>query len=206
MQVRSTPRGWLAGGTLVLAVWLALAEQAAALDEALGEKNNLKACERSLCALITSKKPVDGPFTCALSKTWSRERLKDGSAVGKVTWGFGDARCSVDLSLERAAIVQALTAREATLQFPEHTVTCHIERDKGPAQVTGRLAPKILFKDGEARKIWINLKQVTGPTTLKGLAYSVAKVEDSVGLFQSSLLKALNAQISEKCPKVAAGG
>jgi hypothetical protein len=35
---------------------------------------------------------------------------------------------------------------------------------------------------------------------------SVAKLEDGIGIFHKPLIKAINRQIAEKCPKVAAGG
>ena len=63
-----------------------------------------------------------------------------------------------------------------------------------------------MFKDGKAFKAWVNLKDVEGPTTMKGLAFSVAKLEDGLGIFHKSMIKAINSQLFEKCPKVAAGG
>ena len=179
---------------------------ALALEEAKDEKDKLKACEVSLCQVVTKKGPPSGDFTCQLSKTWAKDKIKEGSASGKVSWVFGDARCSVDLKLERAAMVGALGAGETTLQFPEHTVNCEIEREKELTPVKLKLAPKIVFKDGRAVTAWVNLKDVDGPSTMKGLAFTVAKLEDGLGIFHKSLIKAINHQITEKCPKVAAGG
>lgn len=195
------------GGSLVAATMIAgLGGAAAALEERKDEQDKLKACERSLCALVTKKSPAEGDFKCALSKTWARDKIKEGSATGRVSWVFGDARCSVDLKVPRSIMVEALVSPEATLQVPEHTVTCEIERDKEITPVTLRFAPKLRFKDGKAVKVWVNLKQVDGPSTIKGLAMSVAKLEDGIGIFHKPLIKAINRQIAEKCPKVAAGG
>jgi hypothetical protein len=193
----------LGAGAAVLAVALAGAH---ALEEAKGEKEALKACEKSLCELVSKKAPDSGDFTCGLSKTWPKAELKEGSAAGKLTWGFGDARCTVDLKLARAAIVSAVKDQKSTLHFPDHTVKCVIEGEKEPTNVTATLAPKAEFEGGMVKKVWINLKEVNGPSVVKGLAFAAAKLEDNVGVFHSSLVKSLNHMIQEKCPRVVAGG
>ena len=177
---------------------------ALALEEQKDEKEKLKACETTLCSLVNKKAPADGDMACQLSKTWTKDKIKEGSASGKISWGFGDARCSVDLKLPRAAVISALKDAESTFQFPEHVVACEIEREKEVTPVKLKLAPKITFKKGQAVSAWVNLKEVEGPSTMKGLAFTVAKLEDGVGIFHKSLIKAINSQLHEKCPK--AGG
>lgn len=190
---------------MVCALSVVLPGTGSALDEHKDEKDRLKACEHKVCELITKKSPTTGDLSCPLTKTWSRDRLKEGSATGKVSWGFGDARCSVDLSLQRAALVEALQNKEATFKFHEHTITCDIESDGEVKKVTAKVAPKVQFKDGRAKKIWVNLKHVEGPATMKGVAYTVAKLEDAVGIFHKPLINALNKMITERCPKVMSG-
>lgn len=186
------------------AIFLLSLGSAQALEEPKDEKQALKACEKSLCEVVTKKGPDTGDLTCALSKTWAKAELKEGSSAGKLSWGFGDARCSVDLKLARATIVSAMKDPKSTLQFPDHTVTCEIEGDnKEVTKVTATLAPKAEFEDGKAKKAWVNLKEVTGPTVIKGLAFAAAKLEDNVGVFHSSLINSLNKMLHEKCPKVA---
>ena len=183
-----------------------LGSAAWAFEEMKDEKDKLKACEVSLCSLVTKKAPADGDLACHLSKTWAKDKIKAGSASGKISWGFGDARCSVDLKLPRTAAIDSLKAGNTMLQFPEHVVTCEIEREKEVTLVKLKLAPKIAFKDGKAVTAWVNLKEVDGPTTMKGLAFTVAKLEDGVGVFHKSLIGAINHQLFDKCPKIAAGG
>ena len=189
-----------------IAAFLIATTSVLALEALKDEKDRLKACEQKLCRLVTGKSPAKGTFACSLAKTWARDTIKQGSSSGSVSWAFGDARCTVELSLDQAGIVEAIKGVEYTLQFPEHKVACVIEREKEVTPVTLRAAPKIKFKDGRARKIWVNLMDVEGPSALRGLAFSVAKLEDSVGLFHRPLVKAVNHMIEEKCPKVAAGG
>lgn len=193
----------LGAGATVLALALSSAH---ALDEVKGEKEALKACEKSLCELVTKKAPDSGDFTCNLSKTWEKGDLKEGSAAGKLSWNFGDARCTVDLKLARASIVSAVKDAKSTLQFPDHTVKCIIEGEKEPTNITATIAPKAEFEGGQVKKVWVNLKEVDGPTVVKGLAIAAAKLEDNVGVFHGSLVKSVNKMILEKCPRVVAGG
>ena len=199
-------KGALRGVVIVAGLGCVLGGAAWALEEHKDEKDKLKACEVSLCALVTKKAPAEGDLTCQLSKTWAKDKIKAGSATGKVSWGFGDARCSVDLKLPRTIAIDSLKAGDATLQFPDHVVSCEIEREKEVTHVKLKLAPKIAFKDGKAVTAWVNLKEVDGPTTMKGLAFTVAKLEDGVGVFHKTLITAINHQLYDKCPKVAAGG
>lgn len=196
------------GGAHLFAIGAVLAlsaSAAVALEEMKGEKEALKACERRLCELVTKRRPTSGDLTCALSKTWIKAELKEGSATGRISWVFGDARCSVDLKLARATIVSALNDDKATVQFPEHAVSCIIERDEGPSHVTATLAPKAKLEGGKVKKVWVNLRSVEGPSVIKGLAFSAAKLEDKLGIFHRPLVKAINKLLHEKCPSVVAG-
>jgi hypothetical protein len=102
-------------------------------------------------------------------------------------------------------IVEALAGPEVKLELPRHEVTCEVEHDKKADPVRIELAPEIEFRGGKARKVWINVKKVEGSAGIKGLILTVAKVEDTVGLFQKRLLKAVNKFVRENCPKVMAG-
>lgn len=180
---------------------------ATAFDERKEEKDKLKACERRICDAIVKRAPATGDVSCALTKTWARKSLKETSDESKkVDWTFGDARCSVDLNVPRALIVTALTAPTVKLELAQHQVNCEIERDKEIDRVHFMLGPKVRFENGQAKQVWINLKKVEGPATIKAMATTLAKIEDSVGLFQSSLTKAINKFIAEQCPKTVKGG
>lgn len=177
-----------------------------ALEEAKDEKDRLKACEASLCQLVSKKGATKGDFTCSLQKTWAKEKIVEGAKATQVSWSFGDARCKLDLRLSRADVLAALGPGQQTFQFPEHTINCEIERDKEVTPVSVKLAPKVVFKDGQATTVWINLGAVEGPSGVKAVVSTVAKIQDSVGLFQKAMIKAINAQLGEKCAKLAAGG
>lgn len=177
---------------------------ASALEPRKDEKDKISACERSLCSLIVSKKPVAGDLQCPLSKVWASKTLKDGSK--KLRWGFGAARCEVDLKVARDMIVGALSAEEIKLTLPDHTVHCEVEREGSVDKARITLAPVIEFRKGVAKKIWVNVTDIKAPGVIKGFVWSAAQIQDSVGLYHRQMIKAVNRFITEQCPKVVAGG
>lgn len=187
----------LAAGVVALVAtgWLA---PALALEPTSDEEKTIKACERKLCTMVLGRSETGPDLDCDVSKTWDRDTLKKGDS-SSVSWGFGDARCSVDLRLSRADVIGALTAPKYMVQVPEHEVQCIVEQDGKPKPVVARLAPKLKFKNGKADKIWINLAGVDGPTAVAATVNMAASLEDSLGLFHGSMLKSVNKFLHKKC-------
>lgn len=179
---------------------LGLASDAQALDELRGEEAAIKACDKRLCAILTQRNPKGEDLRCALTKTWARSKIKEAE-TSRLTWGFGDARCTVDISIERLAIVQAMTGEREKFRVPPHTANCIVESDGKMEKVTATLAPKIVFKDGRVDKIWINLKSVEGPATIRATIYTAAELADRLGLFHKRMVKSANRYIERHCPK-----
>jgi hypothetical protein len=177
----------------------------AAVEPRADEKAKIKACEKSLCSLIVAKKPVTGNLQCALSKAWSKETMKEGSAK-KLRWGFGAAKCDVDLQVPREMIVGALSAAEIKFTMPDHVVDCEVEREASVDKVRITLAPIIEFKNGKAKKVWVNVTDIKAPGMIKGVIWSAAQLQDSVGIFHRRIVKSVNKFIGKQCPKVVAGG
>ncbi len=179
--------------------------KAMALEPRADEKSRIKACEKSLCQVVVAKKPANGDLQCPLSKVWSKKTMKEGSAK-KLRWGFGAAKCEVDLKVPRDMIVGALSAAEIKVTLPTHTVECEVERENSVDKAQITLAPIIEFKDGKAKKIWVNVTDIKAPGVIRGVVWSAAQLEDSVGIFHRRMLKSVNKFITEECPKVVAGG
>lgn len=178
---------------------------ASAIEPKKDEKERLQACEKSLCSVVVSKQPTNGDLQCPLSKVWSRKTMKEGSA-NKLRWGFGAAKCEVDLKVPREMIVGALAAAEIKVNIPEHAVDCEVERESSVEKAQIKVAPIVEFKDGKATKIWINVTEIKAPGIVKGVVWSAAQLEDTVGIFQRQMIKSVNKFIGEQCPKVVAGG
>ncbi|MGE0848354.1 MAG: hypothetical protein AB7O44_01875 [Hyphomicrobiaceae bacterium] len=185
----------LAGALLAFA-----APPVVALEEGAGEKKAIDACDKRLCTIVQRKDPTGEDLKCALTKTWARSTLKEGDQRD-VKWTFGDARCSVQLNLSRAKIVEALTGDRVKLWVPAHTANCIVEEDGKVQNVTATVAPKITFEHGKAKKIWINLLKVQGPAAIKATLHAGAHLNDTWGIIHRPLLKSVNGYINKHCPK-----
>jgi hypothetical protein len=135
---------WLAG-VLALGCGSALA-----LEEDKGEKDRLAACERELCGILV-KKEAGGDLQCNLQKTWAGKTIKEGVETKKLTWGFGDVRCTLDLKVSRQEMIDALTKPEYEFKLGANTVRCDVEREKEVMNISVSLSPKFKFKDGLER-------------------------------------------------------
>jgi hypothetical protein len=116
-----------------------------------------------------------------------------------VRWGFGDARCLVDLNVGRGALVSALTKPSYALEVPEHNVDCEVEREGEVQKLKAKLAPRIEFKKGRADKVWINLKDIDGPSAISATVWAAANLEDSLGIFHKSMIKSINKFVHKQC-------
>ena len=173
---------------------------ASALETPKDEWRTLKACEKSLCEMILEKQSKGPNLACTLSKTWEKSSLEGGKSKG-VSWMFGDARCTANISFQRADIVRAVTEPKVKIKLEEHTVSCVVERSGEVKPVTIKLKPKLVFKDGKADKIWINLTDIKGPDDVTGTVWTAAKLEDSLGIFHKPMIRAVNKFIETRCPK-----
>lgn len=172
---------------------------ARALEEQRGEEAAIKACDQRLCTILMQKNPKGDDLKCTLTKTWAMSKIKEADSP-KLSWGFGDARCSVDINLSRATLVSALTSPQKKLRVPPHTANCVVEQDGKLEKVTAVLAPKIVFKDGRADKVWVNLKSVEGPASIQLTLLTAAQLADSLGLFHRRMIKSINRYIERHCP------
>src|SRR5262245_33070452 len=118
---------------------------ARALEEGADEAKAIDACDKRLCGMLQQKNPKGDDLKCALTKTWAKSTLKEADQRD-VKWSFGDARCSVDINMSRAAIVAAVSGGDAKLWVPPHTANCIIEQEGQANSVTATLAPKSGFK------------------------------------------------------------
>ncbi len=161
----------------------------------------LSACEEKLCRQILDKAPKKGPLSCNLGKTWGMKDLSKGAKSKSISWGFGDARCSVKLKISRRHIISALTAPKYEFSVPRHNVNCTVETSDGTKPLKASLAPKLKFKGGKAKKVWIRLKDIDGPEPLSSFVWTTAKLEDSLGIFHSEMIKQINKFVHQKCER-----
>jgi hypothetical protein len=184
----------------LVGVLLTGAAAAMALDEQPGEEAAIKECDKRLCSILLQKNPKGPDLKCSLTKTWARSKIKEADNQ-KVSWGFGDARCSVEINLDRGRLVAAMTDDDVTFYPGRHTAHCFVEQDGKPEKVTAVVSPKIVFKNGKADKIWIRLKSVDGPASITLTVQTAAQFADNFGLFHRQMIRGVNRYIERHCPK-----
>jgi hypothetical protein len=176
---------------------------AQALEPQSTEEAAIKACDLRLCQILVQKTPAGSDLKCTLTKTWARSSIKEAE-TSKLSWGFGDARCSVDLDVSRATLVTAVSNDEAKFRLPPHTANCVIEQDGKLEKVTAVVSPKIVFKNGKAEQVWVNLKSVEGPAAIELTVKTAAYLADTLGLFHKRMIKQINRYIERHCPEALA--
>ncbi len=186
------------GAGLFLAIAAANPALARSLEAPDSETDAIKACEKSLCTMILEKEPKGDDLSCDIQKTWAKDSLEGGKSKG-MSWGFGDARCHVDLSLSRADLIAALTRPKHTVRVPAHDVNCVVIREGEERPVNLRVAPKLTFKRGRADKVWINLENIEGPADVRATVWTAANLEDTLGVFHRPLIRSINRFIHRRC-------
>src|SRR5262245_23243280 len=112
---------------MVIAVLVLGASAARALDEEAGEAQAIKACDERLCRMLVQRNPTGEDLKCRLTKTWARSTIKEADQRD-LKWGFGDARCTVEINISRASILAALNGgKESKFWALPHTANCVVE-------------------------------------------------------------------------------
>jgi hypothetical protein len=172
---------------------------ALALQPDPAERDKLKGCEKNICTILTKKETAGGDLACGLSKTWSKDDIKSGIEKKKVSWTLGDARCTIDIKIARASLIDAVSKPDSVLDFGPQTVKCIVEREKEETPINITMAPKITFKGGQAVTAILGVKEIEAPAVVKGAIWTAATLEDNVGLFHTDMLKHINEFIGPKC-------
>jgi hypothetical protein len=185
----------------VLAAAALAGPAALALEEQKGEAAAIEACDKRLCAILVGKSPQGPDLKCALTKTWARSTIKEADSR-QLSWGFGDARCSVEINLSRERLVEAMTAERTTFHVGRYTANCVVEQDGKLEKVTAVVAPKIEFRNGKADKVWVRLKSVDGPASVTLTLQTAAQLADTFGIFHRQMIKGINRYVERHCPKI----
>jgi hypothetical protein len=180
----------------VVTATLGLGVSAQALQPDPAERDKLKACEKSICTIMTKKEAAGSDLSCALSKTWTKDQIKSGIEKKKISWSLGDAQCTLDVKLGRAALIDALSKPEQVLDFGPHTVKCLVDREGTETPINITMAPKITFKGGQAVTAVLGVKEIEAPSVVKGAIWTAAALEDNIGIFHG-----VNDFIGPKCTK-----
>ena len=196
--------GFVGMATAVAGLALALGATANAAPPDTPEKAQLKACEKAMCSIVTKKEAKGADLACKLTKSWTKDQIKDGVKKKQFSWGLGNARCNLDVNIHRAAIINAMTKPEQVLDFGPHAVKCLADQDGKDTPINVNLAPKVTFKGGKAVSVILAVKEIEAPGMIKTAIWSAATLQDKVGIFQRDILKGINEFTGSTCPKVMA--
>ena len=170
--------------------------------EEIQEKELRKACKVSLCSAFHVKKPETGDVSCSVLKTWRKEQLDKMMSRGKLSWPWGNARCTTDLKFKRATLIKAMAGPEVVADFDKHQITCEFDRDKDKYTVKVDMQPKVTFKDGKAVKATLNWGKIDAPMLAKSALWSATAADNTFGVLQNTVVDDINDFIGPKCLEV----
>jgi len=173
-------------------------------EEEKKEREVRRACAVAWCSTLHNRKPDTGDVSCSVRKTWRKEHITKVLAKGKLSWPWGDARCSTELKFDRATLVKAMSEKNYDAQFPEHQVSCELDREAEKYQVKLNIQPKVTFADGKAVKAVMNWGKIEAPMLAKSALWSATAADNTFGVLQSTVVEDINDFIQNKCEDVKA--
>jgi hypothetical protein len=173
-------------------------------EEEKKEREVRRACAVALCSTLHNRKPDTGDVACSVRKTWRKEHITKILAKGKLSWPWGDARCSADLKFDRATLVKAMSEKDYEAQFPQHQVSCELDREAEKYQVKLHIQPKVTFSEGKAVKAVMNWGKIEAPMLAKSALWSATAADNTFGVLQSTVVEDINDFIQNKCQDVKA--
>ncbi len=167
------------------------------------EREMRKSCKVAICAAFHNRKADGGDIRCNVLKTWRKEQLSKMIEKAKVSWPWGNVRCTADIKLRRADLIMALTADKAEAQLDKHHIDCEVDRDKGEkSQIKFDFTPKVTFEKGKATKASINWGKIEAPSLVKGAMWTATATDNTFNVLQGTLVEDINDFISNKCMEV----
>lgn len=173
-------------------------------DEEKREKEGRKACKIQICDAFRNKRASGGPITCNVLKTWRKDDLQEMMEKGKLSWPWGPARCTSDISLDRATLVKAVSEPKVEAAIGLHKVSCEVDRAKEGEKYTlaFQIDPKVTFENGKAVKAKLAWGKIEGSAAAKGALWTATKVDNTFNVLQGSVVEQINAFLGPKCDEV----
>jgi|SRR5690349_22124389 len=191
-------------GLALLPGWRGLAQgaPAAETEEEKRERDTRTACAIAVCSTLHNHRPDTGQVACAVSKSWRKEVLQNFMSQAKLSWPWGNARCTTDVKLDRSALVKAMTDAEVELRLDSHDITCQIQGEAESYDIKLKIAPKVTFKQGKAIKASLNWGKIDAPRLAKSALWSATAADNAFGILQSTLVEDVNRFIESRCMEV----
>jgi hypothetical protein len=171
-------------------------------EEEKMEREGRRRCAIAVCLTLHNKRPADGRVSCSVRKTWRKDVLTAILSRGRISWPWGDTRCSSEVSLDRNTLIKAMQEPEYEAQFDTYDIRCEIDNEKEKYAVTVQVRPRITFKQGKAVKAAMNWGKIEAPTLAKSALWSITAADNTFGLLQSIAVEDINEFVSKKCMEV----
>ena len=171
--------------------------------EELKEREMRKDCKVRICAAFHAKKADGGDITCNVLKTWRKEQLTKMIEKAKVSWPWGNVRCTADIKLKRADLIKAMTDEKFEAALDKHQVACEVDQEKdGKSDIKFDFSPKVTFEKGKATKAALNWGTIEAPTLVKGAMWTATATDNTFNVLQGTLVDDINDFIGPKCDEV----
>ncbi len=164
------------------------------------EDERLRQCDRDLCGIVNAPAARGGDLKCDISQTWYKEDIVKAVEKGRMGWPFGDARCSMQVSVSRALLNPAMTEASYKLKAPPQPVRCEVDTEGGRHEIMAKMAPEIAFKSGKATSVSLGVQNIEGNAIVRNVVWAAWKLEATFGFFEDDLLKEVNDYIRDHCP------
>jgi hypothetical protein len=107
-----------------------------------------------------------------------------------------DARCKVDVRIERRLVRDAMTAPDNVFTSPPQPVTCTVDTARGALTITGTFSPRVVFKGGIAVEGSPGLADIKGVNGY--LAWPVVEYVNRSARIRDGMLGMVNAYLGRK--------
>ena len=165
------------------------------------DEEKLRQCDRDICGVITSRAAAGAPLQCDLAQTWYKEDIAKAVKKGRLSWPFGDARCTAKFEISRALFAAPFNEKAHTLKIPPQPVSCEIDNSGSRHELRAKMAPVIEFENGKAKSVSLGVTDIDGTAVVRNAVWAAWKFESAFGYFQADFVKGVNEYISEHCPK-----
>jgi hypothetical protein len=167
---------------------------------ALTEPERMRQCDRDACGIITNPSAEGAPLQCDIGQTWYKDDIARVVKKGRLSWPFGDARCTAKFEIGRALFAAPLKAATHTLKIPPQPVACEIDNAGARHVVSAKMGPVIEFENGKAKSVSLGIADIEGTAVIRNVVWAAWKFESTFGYFQADFVKAVNEYIIEHCP------
>lgn len=172
--------------------------------EEKAEREARKGCKIKICDAFHNRKAGED-ISCSVLKTWRKEQLTKMIEKAKVSWPWGNVKCTAEVKLKRDALIKAMTEDKFESQLDKHEVKCEVagaKEGEPKSDIKFDFSPKVTFEKGKATKASLNWGKIEAPSLVKGAMWTVTATDNTFNVLQGTMVEDINDFISNKCMEV----